>query len=89
MLPSNVLLVDSNFTFVPEKDNVGDYSDNIPEKAYKKVCLAGCQSVCVSVCLVVFGYTLWLLMAVFFLLSQYFHTYQYDLSIGRHSYYFR
>lgn len=27
----------SNFTFVPEKDNVGDYSDKIPERAYKKV----------------------------------------------------
>ena len=27
----------SNFTFVPEMDNVGDYSDKIPEKTYKKV----------------------------------------------------
>jgi len=27
----------SNFTFVPETDNVGDYSEKIPEKAYKKL----------------------------------------------------
>ena len=31
------LLAPSNFTFVPETDNVGDYSERIPEKAYKKV----------------------------------------------------
>ena len=35
-----LLCVISNFTFVPEEDNVGDYSNEIPERARKKVCFA-------------------------------------------------